>query len=53
MGRLKLLGISLVFMVVMGRAAPSEAACEAVGEIQFICDLIGPEDLAIVPVASG
>ena len=24
-------------MVVMGSAAPSEAACEAVGEIQFIC----------------
>lgn len=38
----------------VGRAA----ACDAVGEIQFICDVIGPEDLAIVPgsqwvIASG
>ena len=44
--------------VALGAVAPSEAACDAVGEIQFICDLIGPEDLAIVPggdwvIASG
>jgi hypothetical protein len=34
------------------------APCEPVGEIQFICDLISPEDLAILPgsewvIASG
>ena len=43
-------------------AAPTEAPaglpCEAVGEIRFICNLISPEDLAVVPgsewvIASG
>ncbi|MCY3843377.1 MAG: hypothetical protein OXH69_07525 [Acidobacteria bacterium] len=41
--------------VVAGQEA---AGCEPAGDIRFICDLIGPEDLAIVPgdewvVASG
>ncbi len=45
-------------VMTLGSVAPSTAACEPVGEIQFICDLIGPEDLAIVPggewvIASG
>ena len=44
--------------IALGAVAPSGAACEPVGEIQFICDLIGPEDLARVPggewvIASG
>src|SRR5713101_277218 len=30
-------------------AAVGEAPCEPVGEIRFICDLISPEDLAVVP----
>ena len=38
--------------------APSGLPCEAVGEIQFICNLISPEDLAVIPgsewvIASG
>ncbi len=38
--------------------APSGLPCEAVGEIQFVCDLISPEDLAVIPgsewvIASG
>ena len=38
--------------------APSGLPCETVGNIRFICDLISPEDLAVVPgmdwvIASG
>ena len=32
-------------------AEPAATACEPVGEIQFICDLISPEDLAIIPAS--
>ena len=44
--------------LLLGSAGPSVAACDAVGEIRFICDVIGPEDLAVVPgsewvIASG
>ncbi len=50
--------LSLSVAVLGGIVGPSAAACEAVGEIQFICGVIGPEDLAIVPgsewvIASG
>ncbi len=39
-------------------AVTGAAPCDAVGEIEFICDLVSPEDLAIVPdspwvIASG
>ena len=42
----------------LGVAGSSSAQCRPVGDIQFICDLIGPEDLARVPgtnwvIASG
>ena len=38
--------------------APEGLPCEAVGDIRFICDLVSPEDLAVVPgsewvIASG
>ena len=38
--------------------APSGLPCETVGEMQFICNLVSPEDLAVVPgsewvIASG
>ena len=41
-----------------GFAEQETPGCEPVGEIRFICDLIGPEDLAVVPgeewvIASG
>ena len=55
---LTLLGVSVTLTLSLGLTGPSAAACEAVGEVQFICDVIGPEDLAIVPesdwvIASG
>ena len=48
----------LLVALSLGVATPSQAACDPVGEIRFICDVIGPEDLAIVPgsewvIASG
>ena len=56
MRALTLMGLSVALL--LGIAGPNAAACEAVGEIQFICGVIGPEDLAIIPgsewvIASG
>ena len=51
MGALKFLGLSVAFSLSLGIAERSAATCEAVGEIQFICGVISPEDLAIVPGA--
>ena len=67
MKALKFLALSLAFSISLGAVglagqiptvAPSGLPCETVGEIQFICGLISPEDLAVVPgsewvVASG
>src|SRR5437762_7397479 len=41
-----------------GTAGPRAAACDPVGNVQFICGVIGPEDLVVVPgsdwvIASG
>lgn len=48
---LKLLGAPTACVLSLGIAQPVEAACEPVGEIQFICDVISPEDFAIIPGA--
>ena len=58
MRTLELLGVSVALSVSLGVIGMSAAACEAVGEVQFICDVISPEDLAIIPgdewvIASG
>ena len=50
--------LSVACVVLLGAAGPRAAACEAVGDIRFVCDLISPEDLAVVPdsdwvIASG
>jgi len=61
---LKCLGLSFGCFLILGAAgqnatvAPSGLPCETVGKIRFICDLISPEDLAVIPgsewvVASG
>ena len=59
------LGLSFALSLSLGVAeqtstyvAPSGLPCETVGEIQFVCDLISPEDLAVIPglewvIASG
>ena len=46
---LTLLGLSVTLTLSLRLTGPIAAACEVVGEVQFICDVIGPEDLAIVP----
>ena len=51
MRAVKMLGLSAGFALSLGIAEQSAATCDAVGEIQFICDVISPEDLAIVPGA--
>ncbi len=53
-----LIWLGVLVALSLGMATPSAAECDAVGEIRFICDVIGPEDLAIVPgsqwvIASG
>ena len=67
MKALKFLALSFAFSIPLGAVglagqiptvAPGGLPCETVGEIQFICDLISPEDLAVVPgsewvIASG
>ena len=47
--KLVALGVALVASGAGVLAGQESAGCEPVGDIRFICDLIGPEDLAIVP----
>ena len=51
MTALKVLGFSCAFSLSLGFAEQNAATCDAVGEIQFVCDVVSPEDLAIVPGA--
>ena len=58
MRALLILGVSFAFAPVVGIAEQRAPTCDAVGEVQFICDVISPEDLAVLPggewvIASG
>ncbi len=58
MDRKQLVAGSFVLLTWLAWPGSSAAQCEPVDDIRFICDLIGPEDLAIVPggdwvIASG
>ena len=48
---LRVFGLSGVVVLSLGLAQPSANPCAAVGAVQFICDVISPEDLAVVPGA--
>ncbi len=48
---LNLLGVSVAGALSLGGVQQTATPCTAVGEVQFICDLISPEDLAVVPGA--
>ena len=55
---LALLGLSVAFALPQGAAGPKTAACDPLGNVQFVCGVIGPEDLVVVPgskwvIASG
>jgi sugar lactone lactonase YvrE len=52
------LGVSVALALPQGTAAPKAAGCDPLGNVQFVCGVIGPEDLVVVPgaewvVASG
>ena len=46
---LTLLGLSVVFALQLGIAGPRAAGCDAIGNVQFVCGQVSPEDLANVP----
>jgi len=46
------LGIAVTFLL-FGNTEGSAAGCDAVGNVRFICDQLGPEDLVAVPGSSG
>ena len=55
---LTLLGVSAAFAFSQGPAAPRATGCDPAGNVQFVCGVVGPEDLAVVPgsewvIASG
>ena len=57
MRALTLLGLSCAVSLSLG-LAPQDATCDAIGDVRFICGIISPEDLAVVPgeewiIASG
>ena len=58
MKTMKLLGVTCLVALSLGFIQQGNTSCAAVGEVQFICDVISPEDLALVPgeewiIASG
>ncbi|HJZ72319.1 MAG TPA: hypothetical protein VKE51_11305 [Vicinamibacterales bacterium] len=55
---LALLGVPLAVGLLQGAALQKPAGCDALGNVRFVCGLVGPEDLVIVPgtqlvIASG
>src|SRR5260370_12062156 len=45
------LGIVITLALVGGSAEAKAAGCEAIGNVRFMCDQLGPEDLAAVPAS--
>ena len=43
------IGVSVVSALLLGTAGPRAAGCDPVGNVRFVCDQSGPEDLALVP----
>lgn len=51
-------GLSIALISILGMAGPRAAGCDPLGDVQFVCDQVGAEDLVLVPgsawvVASG
>src|SRR5213593_4496281 len=51
-------GVAVLFALPAGTAGQTSAVCDPVGHVRFVCNQIGPEDLAPVPgsawvIASG
>jgi len=49
MRALTLIAIGIALASPQGIAVPRAAGCDPVGEIRFVCDQAGPEDLVAVP----
>ena len=43
------LGVSVTFVLLLGTMGPKAAGCDPIGNVRFVCDQVGPEDLAPVP----
>src|SRR5262245_27742899 len=43
------LGIGITLSLVGGNVEARAAGCDAIGNVRFICDQLGPEDLVAVP----
>jgi hypothetical protein len=55
---LTMLALSIAYALPQGASAPRPAGCDPAGNVQFVCGLVGPEDLVVVPgsnwvIASG
>ena len=46
---LTLVGVSVTCALLFGAVGPKAAGCDPVGNVRFICDQVGPEDLFPVP----
>ena len=44
-----LLGLAIAFALLLGKAGPEAADCDAIGNVQFLCGIVSPEDFALVP----
>src|ERR1700676_5488587 len=42
-------GVSVTFALLLGTVGPGAAGCDAIGNVRFVCNQVGPEDLAPVP----
>ena len=42
-------GVSVTFAVLLGTVGPRAAGCDPIGNVRFVCDQVGPEDLVPVP----
>jgi hypothetical protein len=49
MRMLTLFGVSVTFALLLGTVGPSAAGCDPMGNVRFVCDQVGPEDLVPVP----
>ena len=52
------LGLTVAFAFPQGAGGPKPTGCDPLGNVQFVCGLVGPEDLVVVPgsdwvIASG
>ena len=45
--------LSVAFALPLGLVGPKAAGCDPLGNVQFVCNQVGPEDLVSVPGGNG